>query len=203
MRSLIDFSGATSAVLEKEVHYLSRSGPTLFTLVMPVVVLLIFRLSPGKSDSAGGLLGHAADLAFPLGAAYTLLILTNLVYNSFGADADTVVHMVTGMTGSGIRLSAAEMPDPNNKLAPVDTFMDKLKQRLGAGAVLSDVSRDQNGNTNAVSFALAAHGRGFYFRVIRADRSQYILLVQFPESQRDTATELKEAFFSSFSFARP
>jgi ABC-2 type transport system permease protein len=80
-------SGAVSAVLEKEIHYLSRSGPTLFTLVMPVVVLLIFRFSPGKTDSAGGLLGHASDLAFPVGAAYTLLILTNLVYNSFGADA--------------------------------------------------------------------------------------------------------------------
>ncbi len=80
-------SGAVSAVLEKEIHYLSRSGPTLFTLVMPVVVLLIFRFSPGKTDGAGGLLGHAFDLAFPVGAAYTLLILTNLVYNSFGADA--------------------------------------------------------------------------------------------------------------------
>jgi ABC-2 type transport system permease protein len=80
-------SGAVSAVLEKEIHYLSRSGPMLFTLVMPVVVLLIFRLSPGKTDGAGGMLGHAADLAFPVGAAYTLLVLTNLVYNSFGADA--------------------------------------------------------------------------------------------------------------------
>jgi ABC-2 type transport system permease protein len=79
--------GPVSAVLEKEIHYLSRSGPTLFTLVMPLVVLLIFRFSPGKSDSAGGLLGHASDLAFPIGAAYTLLILTNLVFNSFGADA--------------------------------------------------------------------------------------------------------------------
>ncbi len=79
--------GPVSAVLEKEIHYLSRSGPTLFTLVMPVVVLLIFRFSPGKTDSAGGLLGHASDLAFPIGAAYTLLILTNLVYNSLGADA--------------------------------------------------------------------------------------------------------------------
>jgi ABC-2 type transport system permease protein len=80
-------SGAVSAVLEKEIHYLSRSGPMLFTLMMPLVVLLIFRLSPGRTDSAGGLLGHAADLAFPVGAAYTLLVLTNLVYNSFGADA--------------------------------------------------------------------------------------------------------------------
>jgi ABC-2 type transport system permease protein len=80
-------SGAVSAVLEKEMRYLSRSGPTLFTLLMPAVILLIFRFSPGKTDSAGGLLGHASDLAFPVGAAYTLLILTNLVYNSFGADA--------------------------------------------------------------------------------------------------------------------
>ena len=31
--------------------------------------------------------GHSADLAFPVGAAYALLILTNLVFNSFGADA--------------------------------------------------------------------------------------------------------------------
>ena len=80
-------SGPVSAGLEKEIHYLPRSGPMLFTLLMPVVVLLIFRFSSGKTDSAGGLLGHASDLAFPVGAAYTLLILTNLVYNSFGADA--------------------------------------------------------------------------------------------------------------------
>jgi ABC-2 type transport system permease protein len=80
-------SGAVSAVLEKEIHYLSRSGPMLLTLVMPLVVLLLFRLSPGKTDSTGGMLGHASDLAFPVGAAYTLLILTNLVYNNFGADA--------------------------------------------------------------------------------------------------------------------
>jgi ABC-2 type transport system permease protein len=80
-------SSVVSAMLEKEMRYLSRSGPMLFTLVMPVVVLLIFRFTPGKSDSAAGLLGHASDLAFPVGAAYTLLILTNLVFNSFGADA--------------------------------------------------------------------------------------------------------------------
>ncbi|MGA7842669.1 MAG: hypothetical protein WCA34_17240 [Candidatus Acidiferrales bacterium] len=76
-----------SAVVEKEIHYLSRSGPMLFTLVMPLVVLFIFRFTPGKSDSSAGVLGHSADLAFPVGAAYAVLILTNLVFNSFGADA--------------------------------------------------------------------------------------------------------------------
>jgi ABC-2 type transport system permease protein len=79
--------GAISVVVEKEIHYLSRSGPMLFTLVMPLVVLLIFRFTPGKSDSSAGVLGHSADLAFPVGAAYAVLILTNLVFNSFGADA--------------------------------------------------------------------------------------------------------------------
>lgn len=79
--------GSVSAVVEKELRYLSRSGPMLFTLVMPVVVLLIFRFTPGKSDNPGGIFAHAADLAFPVGAAYSLLMLTNLVYNSFGPDA--------------------------------------------------------------------------------------------------------------------
>ncbi len=80
-------SGPVAAILEKEFHYLSRSGPMLFTFVMPVVILLIFRLGPQTSAKQGNFLAHASDLAFPIGAAYALLILTNLVYNSFGADA--------------------------------------------------------------------------------------------------------------------
>jgi ABC-2 type transport system permease protein len=59
----------------------------LFTFVMPVVVLLIFKFSTGRGGASGGVLAHATDLAFPVGAAYTLLIVTNLAYNSFGGDA--------------------------------------------------------------------------------------------------------------------
>lgn len=80
-------SGAISAIVQKEFHYLSRSGPMLFTFVMPVVILLIFRFGAGKGGGSGGVLVRATDLAFPVGAAYTLLILTNLVYNSLGGDA--------------------------------------------------------------------------------------------------------------------
>src|SRR5271156_1440143 len=79
--------GPVAAILEKEFHYLSRSGPMLFTFVMPVVILLIFRLSPQVSAKQGNFLAHAPDLAFPVGSAYALLVLTNLVYNCFGADA--------------------------------------------------------------------------------------------------------------------
>jgi ABC-2 type transport system permease protein len=79
--------GPVAAILEKEFHYLSRSGPMLFTFVMPVVILLVFRLGPQASMRQSNFLAHAPDLAFPVGSAYALLILTNLVYNCFGADA--------------------------------------------------------------------------------------------------------------------
>lgn len=73
------------AILEKELRYLSRSGPVLFTLVMPAVMLAVFRFG-GSGRSGGGVLEHAPNFAFPIGAAYAVLVLTNLVYNNFGAD---------------------------------------------------------------------------------------------------------------------
>jgi ABC-2 type transport system permease protein len=80
-------SGPVAAIFEKEFHYLSRSGPILFTLVMPVIILLLFRFSFGNAPRGAGFVQRHADFAFPLGAAYVLLILTNLTYNTFGADA--------------------------------------------------------------------------------------------------------------------
>jgi len=82
-------SAPVSAIFEKEFRYLSRSGPMLFTMIMPVVILVLFRLTPSSSGNEGFLV-RAPDLAFPVGAAYSLLILTNLVYNNFGADASGI-----------------------------------------------------------------------------------------------------------------
>lgn len=78
-----------AAIIEKEFHYLSRSGPVLFTLIMPVVILLIFRVTPANSANPARehySLLHTPDYAFPVGAAYSMLILTNILYNAFGAD---------------------------------------------------------------------------------------------------------------------
>ena len=74
------FSGPVSAVFEKELRYLSRSGPMLFTLIMPMVV--VFVLWSGRR----GFLGQQTAYAFPVGAAYCLLVMTNMVYNNFGGD---------------------------------------------------------------------------------------------------------------------
>jgi len=74
-------------VFEKEVRYLARSGPMLLTLVMPVFVLLVFRLGPmGSMRGQSNFISRTPEMAFPAAAAYAMLVLTNLVYNSFGGD---------------------------------------------------------------------------------------------------------------------
>lgn len=82
-------SGTTATIFQKEFLYLMRSGPMVFSLLMPVVILLIFRLTPSNLGN-GSFMNGAPDLAFPVGAAYALLMLTNLIYNNFGADGSGV-----------------------------------------------------------------------------------------------------------------
>ena len=80
-------SPAVAAVFEKEVRYIGRSGPMLLTLVMPIFMLVIFRLGPmNPALHRSNFLSRTPDMAFPGAAAYALLVLTNLVYNSFGGD---------------------------------------------------------------------------------------------------------------------
>jgi hypothetical protein len=80
-------SQSVAAVFEKEVRYLSRSGPMLLTLIMPVFMLIIFRMGPMNPMRQSGGFNRTPDMAFPGAAAYAILVLTNLVFNSFGGDA--------------------------------------------------------------------------------------------------------------------
>ena len=80
------FSESVAAVFEKEVRYLARSGPMLLTLIMPIFMLLVFRLGPASHMHQSSFFSRTPDMAFPAVAAYALLVLTNLVYNSFGGD---------------------------------------------------------------------------------------------------------------------
>lgn len=82
--ALPGLSGQLAAIMEKEARYLSRSGPMLFALIMPIVVLLLFHM--GGNPNRPNAVAHNPNLAFPIGAAYCLLLLTNLIYNNFGAD---------------------------------------------------------------------------------------------------------------------
>jgi ABC-2 type transport system permease protein len=79
-------SQSVAAVFEKEMRYLARSGPMLLTLIMPIFMLLIVRFGAMNALQHSKSFARTPDMAFPGAAAYSLLILTNLVYNSFGGD---------------------------------------------------------------------------------------------------------------------
>lgn len=79
-------SPSVAAVFEKEVRYLARSGPMLLTLIMPIFMLVILRTGPLNAMRHSVGMNRTPDTAFLGVAAYALLILTNLVYNSFGGD---------------------------------------------------------------------------------------------------------------------
>jgi len=79
-------SQSVAAVFEKEMRYLGRSGPMLLTLIMPIFMLLIVRFGAMNALQHSKSFARTPDMAFPGAAAYSLLILTNLVYNSFGGD---------------------------------------------------------------------------------------------------------------------
>lgn len=80
------FSPSVAAVFEKEMRYLGRSGPMVLTLIMPIFMLLIVRFGAMNALRHSNSFTRTPDMAFPGAAAYSLLILTNLVYNSFGGD---------------------------------------------------------------------------------------------------------------------
>ena len=81
-------TGPVAAVFEKELRYLGRSGPMLLTFVTPIIMLVVFGMR-GRA-SGGGFLERTPELALPVGAGYALLLLTNLIYNNFGADGGGV-----------------------------------------------------------------------------------------------------------------
>lgn len=81
------FAPSVAAVFEKEMRYLSRSGPMLLTLIMPIFMLLVFRFGAMNAMHHPGFFSRTPDVALPAAAAYALLVLTNVVYNSFGGDA--------------------------------------------------------------------------------------------------------------------
>ena len=76
---------SVTACLERELRYLMRSGPKLYALVMPVVMILLFSFRTAGLDSAG--FGHtSAAYLFTYGCAYAQLIMVSLLYNSLGSD---------------------------------------------------------------------------------------------------------------------
>lgn len=81
-RSAPGFSGPVAAVLEKDLRYLLRSGPMLYALAAPLVMVFVF----GGAFRAGSFSTIRNHYALPLGIIWAFMGLTQMVSNSFGAE---------------------------------------------------------------------------------------------------------------------
>ena len=63
----------------RRARYLSRSGPMLFTLIMPMIVVFILW-------AVGEVFWDSRPNTHSRRGAYCLLVMTNMVYNNLGGD---------------------------------------------------------------------------------------------------------------------
>ena len=112
------------------------------------------------------------------------------------ASAPATLFMLTGADSDRIRFSATEASIAEFQPKPMEDFMAGAKQQ--PGATVTDIQRESIGGEEIMSFALNVPDGGYYFRVIRANKIQYMQVVQFPTSARDRATKMKDDFFGSF-----
>ncbi|WP_263351460.1 hypothetical protein [Acidicapsa acidisoli] len=75
-----------AACLLKEIRYLLRSGPKLYTLIMPVFLVFLVSMRSSGMNYAGVSRHSLTTMLFSYGCAYTHLIFVGLIYNSFGGD---------------------------------------------------------------------------------------------------------------------
>ena len=112
-----------------------------------------------------------------------------------------IVRMLTGLNIDNVRISATETPMLGLEPRPMEDFMAAMKQR--PGAAVSDVHRESKDGTEILSFALTDALGGYFFHVVRADKTQYMQVIQFPETARAQATAVRDDFFNSFKITKP
>jgi ABC-2 type transport system permease protein len=83
---VLDFSGPIAAVIEKDLRYLLRSGPMLYNLAAPLVMVVVF----GGAMRGGKVSSIRLEYALPIGMVWAFLGLTRLICNNLGAEGDGI-----------------------------------------------------------------------------------------------------------------
>lgn len=93
-RSWLDFSGPVAAIFEKDLRYLLRSGPMLYNLAVPLVMVVVF----GGAARASQFSGIRLNYALPLGMIWAFLGLTRLISNNLGAEGEGIQFLFLAPT---------------------------------------------------------------------------------------------------------
>lgn len=169
--------GPVAAVVEKEIHYLMRSGVMLYGLLAPLVIVFLF-----SERERGHGPGFGAEYALPLGVAYGFLGLTRFIYNNLGGEgagiqlyflsptpfrkvmlAKNIVHtgifLVELALVCGIVAFRAGLPDTIMLAATLAWLLFAVPAQLGIGNILS-ITMPYRMNMTRMSREQGATGNG-------------------------------------------
>lgn len=85
-RPLFDYPGPVAAVFEKDLRYLLRSGPLLYNLAAPLVMVFIF----SSTYHSGSFSSVRTQYAFPVAIVWAFLGLTRLISNNLGGEGEGI-----------------------------------------------------------------------------------------------------------------
>ncbi|HVT96970.1 MAG TPA: hypothetical protein VHE33_05640 [Acidobacteriaceae bacterium] len=86
-RPTLDFSGPIAAVIEKDLRYLLRSGPMLYNLAAPLVMVFVF----GGAFRGGRLVSSIRiEYALPIGMVWAFLGLARIISNNLGMEGEGI-----------------------------------------------------------------------------------------------------------------
>jgi ABC-2 type transport system permease protein len=97
--SLPGIPAPVTAVLEKEVRYMFRSGAGILNLIVPFIVLLFLLVPAGRSGQHTDFLHRAPDFIFPAAIGYAFLIQASVAYNCFAFDGAGIQFLFVAPVG--------------------------------------------------------------------------------------------------------
>jgi ABC-2 type transport system permease protein len=97
--SLPGISAPVTAILEKEVRYMFRSGAGILNLIVPFIVLLFLLVPVGHTGQHTDFLRGAPDFIFPAAVGYAFLIQASVAYNCFAFDGAGIQFLFVAPVG--------------------------------------------------------------------------------------------------------
>ena len=121
-------------------------------------------------------------------------------YTIHGEDENIgkmLVHVIAGRSVEGLKFTVTEMPrTPRMKDPKIADIAGDFKNK--PGTKVSDLVAGTRDGAEQLSFVVTGGKTGAYMQVIKTRTALYTLALEFPNAERDLASDVKSGFFDSF-----
>jgi len=126
-----------------------------------------------------------------------------VMFNDFTIHADDenvgkmMVHVIAGRSTEGLKFTVTEMPfTPRMKNPKIADIAGDFKNK--PGTKVSDIVQGTRDGAERLSFSVTGGKTSAYMQVIKTKTALYTLALEFPNAERDLASDVRSGFLDSF-----